>query len=289
MAGLLDEPRVSVVLPFRGQGPLLAQACQSLLAQSLPAWEALLVEDGSDSGAKAVAQGYCRRDARFRLLAVEDRNHAPGPWLARNLGIAAASAPLIAFLDADDLWHPCKLERQLQLHAAAGLDLSVTAYHRFLHGDFRVVETRIPPAELSYRRLLAGNPIPLASVIIRRDLLGVPEGLDAFHPERHEDYGLWLRLFRRVPALRYGCLPEPLMAYRLHEGSISRQRYRSVFAVEKLLRDHIPARAQRLGICALWLGRRFLQTALGSLAGLGRQSRRLDPIFAGRDLPPSRS
>lgn len=271
--------QVSVVVPFRGQGPLLAQACRSLLAQSLPCWEGLLVADGDDPEALAVARHYCDLDNRFRLLQVAEQDHAPGPWLARNLGIAAARAPLIAFLDADDLWHPAKLERQLPLHAAGGADLSVTGYHRFRHRDRRILETRIPPPRLSFRRLLGGNSLPLASVVIRRGLLLGPSGVRAFRAERHEDYGLWLRLFKHNPWIRYACIAEPLMAYRLHPGSLSAQRSHSVLAVERLFREHQPGVAARLLLSGNWLLRRLLEAAGVKLGALRRGQPRLDASF----------
>jgi len=278
--------QVSVVVPFRGQGPLLAQACRSLLAQSLLGWEGLLVADGDDPEALAVARHYCGLDGRFRLLEVVERDHTPGPWLARNLGICAARAPLIAFLDADDLWHPTKLERQLPLHGAGGVDLSVTGYHRFRHRDRRILETRIPPRQVSFRRLLAGNPLPLASVVIRRELLLGPDGVEAFRAERHEDYGLWLRLFRCEPPPRYGRIVDPLMAYRLHAGSLSAQRSRSVVAVNQLFRDHLSGTPLRRLIVGRWLLLRLVEAARGRLAALSRGSAWLDRAFGGAAAGP---
>ena len=279
MAQPQTKPQVSVVLPFRSHGDLLAQACNSLLAQSLTDWEAILVSDGADRELVASVQQFCDQDPRFRLLHVGERNHAPGPWLARNLGIGAACAPLIAFLDADDLWHPTKLQLQLQLHQTQGIDLSVTGYHRFRHRDQRIVETRIPPPQLSYRRLLAGNAIPLASVVIRREILLGPTGVEAFRPERHEDYGLWMRLFQRQPSLLYGCVTTPLMAYRLHHNSLSAKRYHSVLAVERLFRDHQSATTPRLLLCGRWLLLRLVEAARGELRALRRGRPRLDKTF----------
>jgi hypothetical protein len=240
-------PQVSVVLPFRDQASMLAQACRSLQAQSLPDWECLLVNDGSAPEACSVAAGLAAADPRFRLLSVPEDDHYPGPWLARNFGLAHASSNLIAFLDADDLWDPHKLERQLPLHAEHSIELSVTAYYRFEAQSKKLIETRWPPHTIDHKALMRGNPIPLSTVIIHRDLLTQP-----FSPERHEDYGLWLRLFARVPPPRYGCLAEPLMAYRLHAASLSSQRGRSIFAVEKLFRNELQSPGRRLIAVSGW-------------------------------------
>lgn len=240
-------PQISIVLPFRNQGPLLAQACRSLKAQTISGWECLLVNDGSEPEAQRVAEAVSARDERFQLLHLPKDDHFPGPWLARNHGLLKARGTLIAFLDADDLWHPCKLERQLPLHTDYGIELSVTGYHRFQETTQILSETRRPPLSLEHRALLRGNPIPLSSVMINRGWLEQP-----FRPERHEDYGLWLRLFSRQPPPRYGCLAEPLMAYRLHSSSLSSKRGRSILAVEKLFRSEFRHRGARLVAVAAW-------------------------------------
>jgi hypothetical protein len=116
-------------------------------------------------------------------------------------------------------------------------------------------------------------------VLIRRELLIGPAGVEAFRPERHEDYGLWLRLFRRRPDLRYARLADPLMAYRLHAGSLSAQRSRSVFAVEKLLREHQPRRLPRLLLSGRWLALRLLETARRRLQARHSAGLSLDPCF----------
>ena len=241
-----DRAEVTVVVPFRNSGPLLAQACSSLQRQSDHHWRAVLVNDQSDADSLLQARTIADQDQRFRVLHVPDAPHAPGPWLARNVGIAATQTALVAFLDADDLWHPDKLREQLPLHRDDAAELSVTGYHRFRRGanGWQVMHTRIPPAQMDLGRLLRGNMIPLSSAIVATDLLRQEIGPNEeaasgpFRPEHHEDYGLWLRLFARRSQLRYSCLPEPLMAYRLHADSISAQRWRSHRAVSRLLSQH---------------------------------------------------
>ncbi|QEY32348.1 glycosyltransferase [Synechococcus sp. RSCCF101] len=252
------EALVSVVVPFRDQEALLPQACRSLLAQTERRWRAVLVNDGSRPVARAVAAGFCRQDRRFVLLDVpaERLPHAPGPWLARNLGIAACRTAWIAFLDADDLWHPEKLERQLALHQRGSCDLSITGYHRFRARDLRILETRIPPAGVRFSTLLRGNVLPLSSVMAARELLA-----EGFRAERHEDYGLWLRLFASARPPQLATLAEPLMAYRLHPDSLSAARLRSVRAVERLFRPHLPSRRQRLLALTAWSATRLANVA----------------------------
>jgi hypothetical protein len=245
----MTQPLVTVIVPFRNQGVLLRQACRSLQAQSLTQWQALLVNDGSQRQAVDVAASLCAADARFRLLHVPDPVHFPGPWLARNLGLRSASTRLVAFLDADDLWHPEKLQRQLPLHRQRQPLLSVCSYHRFRADSLTVVETRCPPELLDFGALLRGNPIPCSSVIVDRALLLANGG---FQPERHEDYGLWLRLFADAGRPAYLRLSRPLMAYRLQSDSLSAARHRSLLAVHGLFRQHLPRRRERWPALMRW-------------------------------------
>lgn len=241
---------VTVIVPFRNQGDLLMQAARSLQAQRFGQWLALLINDGSGSEAIAKAQALCNRDPRFRLLHAPGAKPAPGPWLARNVGLDASTTRLVAFLDADDLWHPDKLSRQLPLHDRFPNMLTVCGYHRFDATSLQLMETRVPPVGLDFACLLLGNSIPLSTVIVDRDVLIAAGG---FYPEHHEDYGLWLRLFAQKSPPNYCCLPSLLMAYRLHAKSVSAARHRSLFAVDGLFRQHLPRRRERWPKLANWV------------------------------------
>lgn len=170
--------------------------------------------------------------------------------MARNLGIKAATSRLVAILDSDDLWHPHKLKRQLALRAnAVKPTISVCGYHRFQETFKKIVQTRTPPNSISLNMLWRGNSIPLSSVIIDREQLILAKG---FNPEHHENYGLWLRLFDSSSPPDYFCIPEPLLAYRLHAKSLSSNRYRSILAVNKLFIQHEPQRMMRQIRLARW-------------------------------------
>src|SRR5271167_4162097 len=99
------NPEVSVIIPAYNRRAMLPEAIDSVLAQSLHAFELIVVDDGSTDG---TAAQLARPGAPMRIERIE---HC-GPAAARNRGVALASAPLIAFLDSDDLWARAKLERQ---------------------------------------------------------------------------------------------------------------------------------------------------------------------------------
>jgi glycosyltransferase involved in cell wall biosynthesis len=163
---------------------------ESVAAQTLPAAELILVDDASADGTVNALQELANRlpsgNARVLLL---DRNR--GPSAARNAGWAVASQPYVAFLDADDAWHPQKLEQQmryLEQHPEVGI-----CGHRSSRGEQQAAvlpELGAPRAiRMSGRRILLSNPFITPSVIVRRDL---PL---RFSEERRymEDHLLWMR------------------------------------------------------------------------------------------------
>ena len=99
-------PEVSVIIPTYNRRAMLLEAIDSVLAQSVDSFELIVIDDGSTDG---TAEQLTRLAETIRIERIE---HS-GPAAARNRGVAMARAPLIAFLDSDDLWSPTKLERQL--------------------------------------------------------------------------------------------------------------------------------------------------------------------------------
>ena len=105
-------PLVSVITPVRDAADTLAETVASVRAQTRGDWEMLLIDDGSTDGSAALAAGFAAADPRTRALPL---GPPLGTAAARNRGIAAARGRYIAFLDADDLWRPEKLARQIPL------------------------------------------------------------------------------------------------------------------------------------------------------------------------------
>ncbi|MCP9786675.1 glycosyltransferase family 2 protein [Cyanobium sp. N5-Cardenillas] len=245
----MSDPAISVVCAYRNGSAFLPELLASVQRQVMAHWELLLVDDGSTDGGPLLAAEAASSDSRIRPMSAPPRPTVSpaGPWWPRNIGIGAARAPWIAFLDVDDLWHPLKLERQLALHRTLGLDLSVTGYARFHHGRPKLSSWRCPPQHLQHRGLLRGNVIPLLTVMVRRDWLE-----EGFRPVPHEDYLLWLDLFRQRPHLKYGCLPELLAAYRLHDANLTARRPALAAWVYGVHRCHGRRRFQSAAVLLPW-------------------------------------
>lgn len=106
---------ISVIIPFLDGDAFLAEAIESVLAQTCTHWELLLVDDGSTDGSTAIAQQYVRQHPG-QIIYLEHPGHVNrGLTASRNLGVRHSRGRFLAFLDADDVWLPHKLEQQLAL------------------------------------------------------------------------------------------------------------------------------------------------------------------------------
>ncbi len=112
--GMIAPPQVSVVIPTWNRAALVREAVASVVAQSARDWELIVVDDGSDDD--TVEQLGRVADPRLRVIGEKRCGNVAR---LRNLGVAAGTAPLIAFLDSDDLWLPPKLDRQLEAFRAS--------------------------------------------------------------------------------------------------------------------------------------------------------------------------
>jgi glycosyltransferase involved in cell wall biosynthesis len=234
-------PAVSIVLPFRDAGATLDDALRSVAAQTLRNFECLMVDDGSLDSSSASARRLAARDARFRLLRT-----GGGLVQTLNAGCQVARAPLIARMDADDLAHPTRLERQLAaLHADASLSVISCLVEAFPaatvgEGMRRYAEWLnglCTPAAI-HAALFVESPIAHPSVVVRRSALSAVGGYrDCGGPE---DYDLWLRLLLR--GHRAAKVPEVLLSWRDSPRRLSRvdpRCHRRRFFATKL--EHFPA------------------------------------------------
>ena len=155
-------------MPVWNARATLAEAAEFVLAQSRSDLELLLIDDGSTDGSRDLAETYAARDRRVRVLG-DGVNR--GPAAARNAGIRAARGRWIAFLDADDLWRPQKLEVQIGYMERAGAPFTFTALDR-IDAEGRRLGTIGAPARVDYARLLKGNVIPCQTAAFDREHYG---------------------------------------------------------------------------------------------------------------------
>ena len=227
-------PEVSVIIPTYNRAAMVLEAIDSVLAQSATGFELIVIDDGSTDG---TAEHLARRlDKTIRIERIDHR----GPAAARNRGVALGRAPLIAFLDSDDLWSATKLERQLAfMRANPGCAISQTNEIWIRNGR------RVNPGLRHRKRAgdiftdsLRTCLISMSATIMRTNLFRSLGGFDEVMAAA-EDYDLWLRILIDHKA---GLLDEPLVTrHGGHPDQTSAttpalDRFR-ILALTKLLAD----------------------------------------------------
>jgi glycosyltransferase involved in cell wall biosynthesis len=208
-------PEVSVVIPAYNAEQTLAETLKSLLAQTFADFEAIVVDDGSKDGTATVARSFS--DHRVRVVAIPNG----GVATARNRGISEARSPIVAFLDADDLWLPGKLERQFAaLNEHPDAAISVTAATRIDQASRAVGHMNVDDgAEDQCLALLLGSMVLgcVSSGVARKQIL---DSVGGFDPRFSQcaDWDLWLRLSVAGP---FAVIDEPLVGYRSTGGNMS--------------------------------------------------------------------
>jgi glycosyltransferase involved in cell wall biosynthesis len=213
------DPRVSVVMPIYNGAAFLAESIETVLAQTMPDFELILVDDGSTDETAEIIRRYAAQDARIVPVA------KPNSGIAETLnrGMEAARAPWIARLDSDDLMRPERLERQLAFVAANPDLVAAGSYYEIIDPAGRSHGDRLPLPRT--REELAGflaarEPLSFLhpSMIFRRDVALDLGGYDR-QTEPAEDVNLFARMLATgAPIL---IQPEVLLRYRVHPDSIS--------------------------------------------------------------------
>ena len=234
-------PLVSVIIPAFNAQQFIAAAIQSVIHQTLQHFEVIIVNDGSTDSTASIVASFCENDPRIRLITQPNGKLSK----ARNTGLDAASGEFVAFLDADDIWQPTKLEKQLQIWRQTKADVVFSdAFHfpenianlpTHLFGAF----FGFLEGSKMFPRLYNGNAIPISSALLHFSQLGKQCVFDESPEVRGvEDYELWLRLSSK--GVNFFGLNEKLVGYRSHPGQMSRRvilMLRSAIAVRRKYRS----------------------------------------------------
>jgi glycosyltransferase involved in cell wall biosynthesis len=223
--------KISVIIPTFNRRETLIRALDSVLSQSHPADEVIIVDDGSTDGSGELVE---RQYPQCRLL----RQSNGGVSSARNLGISAANGEWIALLDSDDAWHPNKLEKQMAaLDQSENLKICHTEEIWIRNGKrVNAMKKHAKSGGRIFQRCLPLCVISPSAVVLHRSLFDEYGLFDETLPAC-EDYDLWLRLCAHEAVC---FLPEPLtIKYGGHDDQLSHKhwgmdRFR-VQALEKLI------------------------------------------------------
>ena len=219
----MEKHRVSIIIPVYNSEKTVAEALESVAAQTYTDYEIIVVNDGSGDQSKSIIKKYMRPP--LDITYVEQANK--GPAAARNAGLRLAKGEFIAFLDADDTWDRDKLARQIKLfeeNPGLGLvycDMKHVVDGRVVHdaylrekGYTQATEGRI------YDNLLKENFIFTPAVLVKKSCL---DAVGGFREDLKigEDFDLWLRIAAVFPV---GMVAGSLVTRHRHTGNITRDR-----------------------------------------------------------------
>lgn len=182
---------VSIISPCYNAENFISHTIESVLNQSFQHWEMLIVDDCSSDNSRKIIESYVSKDARIKYFTTGIPSGSPS--LPRNIGIDNAQGEYIAFLDADDLWLPDKLEKQVEFMERNKYDLTYSFYEKMdCQGNLnnRIVQTR---DITTYNTLLKSNSIPCLTSMIRKDVIGKTR----FKQIPQEDFCFWLDILKK--------------------------------------------------------------------------------------------
>lgn len=229
-------PFVSIVMPAYNADRFIGSSIESVLKQSFVEWELIVIDDCSTDATAARVLEYARNDPRIELISLE--KNFGGPAGPRNVGVKKARAELVAFLDSDDIWHPDKLAKQVEIIRGKGASFVCSEMVDFENEQ----EISFPGISefglenVSFVRQALRARIPTSSVVVNKALLLQNPFREDPRYKAVEDYHCWLRILRTSG----GCtkLKIPLLHYRRSEGQISGSKVKMMKRVFMVHREY---------------------------------------------------
>ena len=263
------EPKVSIITPLHNKGPYIAETIESVLSQSFPYWEMIVVENNSSDNGPAVVRSYEGKDKRVRLL-VSDKQ---GPGVSRNLGMAEASGEWIQFLDADDLLLPGHLQTMFdKSRENAACDLLTCDW---LEGASvaeshcqRKRPTNRPGRSHWKQSAVAFTPWVVHAAWVRQSALGeAPWWDESFDRLKAEDHVFWFRVLLRSREAAYS--PHVGVFYRMEAAASGRHSKTDFAAHLQTLDRTMQANVKLLEASGEMLGYEHRRALLNSYLELG--------------------
>ncbi|MEX0774299.1 MAG: glycosyltransferase family 2 protein [Phycisphaeraceae bacterium] len=254
--------RVSVIIPCYNRADLIGQTLDSVLGQTVPPDEVWVIDDGSRDASVAVVEDYVRKSNGIVRL-VQQAN--AGPSVARNAGLERATGQYIAFCDADDLWLPDKLQKQLAVmdaeahHWLAGVYCRLFKFRMNLD-DMNRTPVVGPVDEPSVEQVLMRMCIQASAALVRGQ---VARSIRFQHDARDAEDAMYFAQARLHGAWRL--IDEPLVGYRAHEGQATSDPWHYVRSTQARA-DWLARHAQAVGPTrAAELEKQLWQELIGAL------------------------
>lgn len=226
-----STPLVSVIMPAYNAEKYIEQAIRSVQKQTVRSWELIVVDDRSTDKTAEQIRRLAAEDMRI-IPVYSEMNH--GAAESRNIALRQCRGEFVALLDADDVWHPQKLERELERARKTDADLVYSSYAMIDEQGTRCFSDFIVEESTDLQSMLNCNTIGCSTVLMKAKVLEKRPFVTDFY---HEDYVMWLSL------LQAGCkavgVRDILVDYRVARGSRSFNKLKSAKNRWRVYRDYL--------------------------------------------------
>ncbi|MGM0933631.1 MAG: glycosyltransferase family 2 protein [Bacteroidota bacterium] len=212
-----SEVLVSVIMPAYNSERFIRASIESVREQTYSYWELLVIDDASEDQTSAIIKELASADNRIKSLQNKENQ---GPGVSRNKGISQAKGEYIAFLDADDLWKPHKLQTQLEFMQENEVSVCFSSYELFTENGTKRRDVVQALPYVTYQKLLKSNYIGNLTGIYNAIELGKIYGPEI---RKRQDWGLWLAAVKKADIAK--SIKEPLAIYRLRRNSVSGNKF----------------------------------------------------------------
>ena len=229
----MSKGLVSVIVPVYNAGKWIEDTILSVKSQTYKDWELILVDDGSTDDSINVIKELLAdgKDERIKLVDAGEENL--GAAHARNRGVEMASGRYICYIDADDLWSPDKLEKQLAFMEENDAAFSFTGYEFADESGIGVQKIVGVPKTITYRQALKNTTIFTSTVMFDMDKLDKEDIMMPQVPS--EDTATWWKVLKKT-GKAYG-LDEALTLYRRGTGTLSSNKFSAIKRIWNLYRN----------------------------------------------------
>ena len=245
---MTSPPKISIVMPAYNAEQHIKNSIDSVLLQNFSDFEFLIINDCSKDNTAEIVKSYMARDERIRLINLPVNMGAPaGP---RNVGIKQSLGKWIAFIDSDDIWHPTKLQCQIELLERTGARFCSTKMLDFIdQSDLKLYDGAPGDYEwITFSQQLIKLRTPTSSVVAERELMINNLFNEDISFKAREDLDCWLHCHEEIG--KSVKITVPMMGYRINPGPISGKKWLMVGRHFHVLANYRYRAGQKLGLMA---------------------------------------
>ncbi|MXO03203.1 glycosyltransferase family 2 protein [Flavobacterium sp. HBTb2-11-1] len=211
---------VSIIVPTYNTEKFIRQTIESVQNQSYINWEMILADDASTDRTVAIIEEFAQKDNRIKLFKLPENR---GNGFARNVALEKATGKYMAYLDADDVWFPEKLEKQIQFLKANNLHFTFSFYDSIDEEGNDLNRTVESPNPLTYKQLFFCNYVGNLTAIYDADYFGK---IILETSQKRQDWRIWLTILKQIKIVKP--VPESLAFYRIRKDSVSSSKFKLI-------------------------------------------------------------